>query len=94
MEICFDIAGVPARFQRSWQTGLAELHTGSDVICLASPYWLSTHFRVRRRRVWQVQVDGHDVEIAKIRPRISGGVRPNSYTVSVDGQVVAEATGM
>lgn len=94
MDISFDIAGVPAEFRRNSNTGRAELHVGDDVIRLQSPYRPSTHFDLRTRQVWRRRVGEHDVEIVKVRPRMYGGARPNSYTISVDTTVVAEATGM
>jgi hypothetical protein len=94
VEISFDIAGVPAEFRRDSATGRAQLRVGDDVIRLQSPYQLSTHFELRTRKVWRHRVGEHDVEIVKVRPRIIGGVRAQSYTISVDNTVVAEATGM
>jgi hypothetical protein len=94
MEIPFDIAGVPAKFRRNPHTGRAELCAGDDVIILQSPYQLSTQFELRRRRVWRRRVGEHDVEIVKVRSMLYGGVRTQSYTISVDNKVVAEATGV
>jgi hypothetical protein len=46
------------------------------------------------RRSWKTGTAEHDVEIVKVRPRMFGGIRPNSYTVSVDNIIVAKARGM
>jgi len=73
--------------------GTAELHVGFEVIDIQSPFRLSTHFTVRTRTGWRYEVYGHEVEIVKVRPRVWGGVRANSFTVAVDGQVVARASG-
>jgi hypothetical protein len=94
MVINFDIAGVPAEFRRNPHTGRAELRVGDEVICPQSPYQLSTHFEFRTKRVWQRRIGEHDVEIVKTRPLMYGGIRPQSYTISVDNTVVAKATGM
>jgi hypothetical protein len=95
MEIPFDIAGVPAKFRRNPHTGRAELCAGDDVILLQSPYQLSTQFELRKRRVWRRRVGEHDVEIVKVRSMMPyGGARAQSFTISVDNKVVAEATGM
>jgi hypothetical protein len=94
MQISFDVEGVPAEFRRNSQTGRAELRVGDDVICLQSPLRLSTHFDFRTRQVWRRRVGEHDIEIVKVRPRIYGGLRPSSFTISVDNNVAAEATGM
>jgi hypothetical protein len=93
MEISFKIAGVPAQFSRSWLTGRAELRAANNVISIASPYRISTHYRFATSCVWEARVDGHDVKISQVRPAILAGVRPHFYTVSVDDTVVAEATG-
>jgi hypothetical protein len=93
MKIPFDIAGAPAEFRRSPHTGRAELRVGDDVILLQSPYHPSGWFEFRSRRVWRRQVGEHDVEIVKVRSMFGGG-GPQSYTISVDNTVVAEATGM
>jgi hypothetical protein len=94
MVISFDVAGVPAEFRRNPHTGRAELRVGDEVIRLQSPYQLSTQFEFRTKRAWRCRVGEHDIEIVKTRPVMSGGVRPQSYTISVDNTVVAEATGM
>jgi hypothetical protein len=94
MKIPFDIAGVSAEFRRSPHTGRAELHVGDDVILLQSPYQPSGWFEFRSKRVWRRRVGEHDVEVVKVRSMMpSGGTRPQSYTISVDKTVVAEATG-
>ena len=94
MEIPFDIAGVPAKFRRNPRTGRAELCAGDDVILLQSPYQPSTMFELRKRRVWRRRVGEHDVEIVKVRSMMPfGGVLAQSFTVSVDNKVVAEAKG-
>ena len=95
MKISFDIAGAPAEFRRSPHTGRVELRLADDVILLQSPYQPSGWFEFRSRRVWRRRVGEHDVEIVKVRSMTpGGGTRPQSYTISVDNTVVAEATGM
>jgi len=95
MKISFDIAGVPAEFRRSPHTGRAELQVGDDVILLQSPYQPSGWFEFRKKRVWRRRVGEHDVEVVKVRSMaMYGGTQPQSYTISVDNTVVAEATGM
>ncbi len=95
MKISFDIAGVPAEFRRSPHTGRAELRVSGDVILLQSPWQPSGWFEFRSRRVWRRRVGEHDVEVVKVRSMTpGGGTRPQSYTISVDDTVVAEATGV
>jgi hypothetical protein len=95
MKISFDIAGVPAEFRRSPFTNRTELRVGDDVILLQSPYHPSGWFEFRSKRAWRRRIGEHDVEIVKVRSMgMYGGARPQSYTISVDNTVVAEATGM
>ena len=95
MKISFDIAGVPAEFRRSPNTGRVELRVAGDVILLQSPWQPSGWFDIRSTRVWRRRVGEHDVEIVKVRSMTpGGGTRPQSYTISVDDTVVAEAKGM
>jgi hypothetical protein len=94
MELLFEIEGAPARFRRDPWTGKAELRVGNDVIPLQSPADLSTHFNVSTRRVWRQRIGDHDVEIVTVRPRILGGLRSKSFTISIDSTVVAEDSGL
>jgi hypothetical protein len=93
VEVSFVAGGLPSTFRRNDVTGRAELQVGDEVVTLQSPFRLSTHFDVRTTRAWRRTVGGHEVEIVKLRPRAFGGARRNSFTISVDGVVVAQATG-
>jgi hypothetical protein len=93
MKLSFEVAGVPAEFQRNDWSGRAQLRVGDDLASLQSPARPSTHFEPRLRRVWQSRVGEHEIEIAKVRPRMFAGFRAQSFIISVDGRVVAEARG-
>jgi hypothetical protein len=93
MEIAFSVDGRLLTFRRSAMTGRAELQVGDDITRLQSPLRLTTHFDFRTRVVWCTRVGDHDVEVVKTRPLIFGGARNNSFTVSVDGVVVAKTMG-
>jgi uncharacterized protein YbjT (DUF2867 family) len=43
---------------------------------------------------WRCEVGGHVVEVVKVRPRFVGGLRENSYIVTVDDNQVAAAAGI
>jgi hypothetical protein len=43
--------------------------------------------------VWTVSHGQHAVEIEKVRPQLFGGLRPNTYTIKVDGAEVATSRG-
>ena len=94
MEIEFEIDGNPARFRRDDWTGRAELSVGTDTFPLQSPWNPKTHFSLGTRRTWRHRLGNHLVEIVKVRPRFNwGGTQPNSFTVLVDNQVVAQQDG-
>jgi hypothetical protein len=90
MQLTFDVAGTPAEFRRNRWTGRSELQVGSDVMTLQSPLRLSTHFDFKTRTVRKRRPNEHEVEIVKVRPRVLGGMRSASYTVSVDDTVVRD----
>ena len=77
MEIPFEVDGLPSVYRRNDRTGRAELHVGSEVIDIQSPFRLSTHFTVRTRTGWRYEVHGHEVEIVKVLRRVWGGFRAN-----------------
>jgi hypothetical protein len=93
MQILFDIAGRPATFHRNRTTGSAQLVVGDTTTQLQDPLRLSTHFDFDTEQTWDCQIDGHQVAIVKQRPQFVGGLRKNSFTVSVDERVVATAEG-
>ena len=93
MKLTFDVGGVPAVFFRNDWTGKAEVRVGDQVRPLQSPRNLSTHFSISTQTLWREVFGEHTVEIEKVRPRVLGGLRGNSFVVRVDGEKVAEATG-
>jgi len=93
MELRFEVGGMPAAFSRDDWTGKTELRVGNEVRELQSPRRLSTHFDFSTRTVWSELVGEHTIEVEKVRPRLFGGLRANSFVVRVDGQRVAEASG-
>lgn len=93
MQINFTVGDAPAEFVYSSTTGKAELTLGEDTIELQDPMKLSTQFSVKQTQSWTTQTGGHDVAIIRERPMWVSGFRKSSFTVSVDGSVVAEANG-
>jgi len=93
VRIAFHVGDKPAEFRRNGNTGKAELRVGGEVLLLQSPLSLTAHFDFRTRNEWRRTLHDHEVAIVKIRPRVLGGVRENTYTVEVDGKVVATARG-
>ena len=93
MQIEFGVDGSPATFTRNPDTGLAELRWDGETTRLQSPWNPLTHVSFGTTRTWERTLGGHLVAISVTRPRMAGGLRDNTYAITVDGVVVAEATG-
>ena len=94
VRIAFDLDGLPAEFRWNNITGMTELVVAEQSTELQSPLNPATHFSMALKRTWQRRVADHDVEIEKVRPLFFGAVRPNVFTVRIDGVVVAQAKGI
>jgi hypothetical protein len=94
MDVTFNVGTEPAVFRWTSMTGRAEIVVGDEHIMLQSPKSLSTHFQMSTERTWCQAVGGHEVKVVKSRPRLMGGLRPNSFTILVDGNVAASSSGM
>jgi hypothetical protein len=93
MRLTFPIGATTAEFRRNAFSGRASLVVGDQVMTLQSPYRLDTHFQPKTKQAWTRTVDGHVVEIVKERPLVMGGMRTNTFSVRVDGIVVAKGEG-
>jgi hypothetical protein len=93
VRIDFSVGGTSARFRRSHFSGKAVLSVGDDRQTLQNPLKPGTHYSLSSERKWQLQVNDHQIEIVKDRPKFLSGFRPHSYTVLVDGQLVAQEKG-
>lgn len=93
MEIDFSVGSIPAKLVRGWFLGGMKLVTPSESLWLQHPLLPSTHFSFCRTRCWERHVAGHQVRVEKVRPLLAAGVRPQSYRVFVDGELVAHAHG-
>jgi hypothetical protein len=94
MEIDFSIGNISAKLVRGWFLGGMKLVTPSESIWLQHPLQPSTHFSFRLKRCWQRSISGHQVRVEKTRPLLAAGVRPQSYSVFVDGELVAGDQGL
>ena len=53
-------------------------------------------FHVQKLRIWEIEVgveETHSVCIVKERPDLAAGIRPHTYRVLVDGELILERTG-
>jgi hypothetical protein len=94
MKITFDVGGGAAEFHRNPLTGRACVIADGDEHVLASPSQPSTHFSFKPARKWNISHAGHEIEVEWQRSQWFGGLRPQSFTIRVDGQQVASARGM
>jgi hypothetical protein len=93
MELGFMIGDETGVFRWTSTTGRAEIVVSDNRITLQSPFKLSTHMQFGTRRTRRHVVSGHQIEVIKDRPRMAGGLRPNTFTIVVDGTTVAQGTG-
>jgi hypothetical protein len=93
LEIEFSIGNLPVQLKRGWFLGGMKLTTPNEVLWLQSPWNITTHFSLRRKKAWERTVGGHLVTVEKVRPLLVAGARPQHYRIFVDGQLVASAHG-
>ncbi|MCO6455648.1 MAG: hypothetical protein J5I93_10170 [Pirellulaceae bacterium] len=65
-------------------------------VALVDPTHLSTHFNhqwVKRYTFVVGKAEPHEVTIEHERPVMLGGLRPNSYRIFVDGQMIGQHSG-
>jgi hypothetical protein len=93
MKITFDVGGHPAEFHRNAFTGRTYVIVDGHEHVLAKLSQASTHFSYDPARSWNISHAGHGIAIDWQRSQFLGGLRPQSFTIRVDGQQVASARG-
>ena len=93
MKFTFEVEGTRIEFFRSNITGRVTLTTDAGTVELQSPLNPMTHFGAFLSRQWAVTVKGHKVVIEKERPVLMAGLRPQTYRVFVDDNLIVEQTG-
>lgn len=93
MKFAFEVDGTSIEFSRNWFTGQCTLTVGTESRTLASQLNPFTHYSLTLERRWAVPVNGREVVIEKQRPLLFAGLRPHTYRVFVDGNLVQERTG-
>jgi hypothetical protein len=83
-------------FYRNCITGAMQILVNGEQV--AEQSWLSpsTHFSftLKRRNAFEVgKVEKHQVVIERERPLLVAGIRPHTYRVFVDGQLIHERSG-
>jgi hypothetical protein len=93
MRIQFEVDGALIEFRRSWFTGRAELLVQGEVVPLQSALDPATHVSLSLTKVWRRQIGNSEVVIEKVRPLVLPGLRPHTFRVLVNDQVLAKQTG-
>ncbi len=92
MHIQFEVAQVPAQFRWNNIQARAELRLGEAVTVLQQPADPTCYASPDPVRAWHHEQDGHRIEIVKQRMPADSR-RRSTFTIRVDGQVVAEEAG-
>lgn len=81
---------------RNWFTGGMQILVDGEQAAQQSLLSLSTHFSFTRKRRFEFvtgKMEKHQVVIEKERPLLFGGIRPHTYRVYVDGDLIHEQSG-
>jgi hypothetical protein len=93
VKITFDVGKSSAQFHREPFLGGAYLVIDGQKTTLASPANVTTSFTYELSEQWSVSHAGHTIEIDKVRPRLLGGLRRQTYVVRVDGEEITTTRG-
>ena len=93
MQLTFSIDGKKAVLKRSSMTGRISLDINGVTTTIQSPWNPATHISFQLTKSWTIDALGHHVFIEKTRPLLFSGLRPHTYRIKVDGELVAEQTG-
>jgi hypothetical protein len=83
-------------FSRNWFTGKLEIKIDSVLVAWASPLNPLTHFSITLTRAYSFYLwndKNCEVIIAKVRPLLFAGFRPQSYFVFWKGAQIAQYKG-
>ena len=93
MQIPFDVGDRDVVFHWHSTLNKAELEVGDQIIPLNRWWTPAQQISFRRSRWWRHQLDGHQIEVEKIKPGLIGIGRANEIIVRVDGDFVAREVG-
>ena len=93
MTIQQTVAGRQVVFTRNWFSGLMTLSVDGAECTLQSPLNFGTHFSLNLKDAWLTHVGECALLIERIRPLWFAGLRPQTYRLLVDGELVAERHG-
>jgi hypothetical protein len=93
MKLKFEIDRTPIEFEREPIAGRCTVKIGAVESVLESPLNPCTHLSIKLTKHWQFSVKGRDVVIQRERQRLFGGIRPQTYRVFVDWELVQQHEG-
>lgn len=85
---------IDVSIDRNWFTGSFTCTANGRRYEIKSALSLGTHFAISTTHNYIVEIGEHLIEIEHSRPRFFGGLRPQRYIVKVDGEIVADETGL
>lgn len=91
-----DAENVRIQFFRNPWIGTMRTTADGRQVAFVDPTHFSTYFNfqwVKRYTFLVGKADRHEVTIEHERPRILGGLQPNTYCVFVDGRKIDEHSG-
>ncbi len=93
MQIPFEVNGHDVMFHWHSTLNKVELEVGDRLIPLNTWWHPRQQFTLSNQRVWSHELDGHVIEVEKVRPGLVGIGRANTITIRVDGEFVAREIG-
>jgi hypothetical protein len=99
MKISFEVGSRERHrlvFTRNWFTGRMTLSVDGEPATLQSPWDPSTHYNLTLVKNYEVKVgdpEVHSVRIEHTRPLILAGMRPHTYRVFADDQLLVKRHG-
>ncbi|MGB5953112.1 MAG: hypothetical protein WBG57_11455 [Ornithinimicrobium sp.] len=91
--IDFMVGDEPAQLAtKRWIAGTYLTVGGRDPIKLQGSLDPRGYASLKTTREWQRTVNGHNIEITKVRTRLFGGLLPSQFTIRVDGEVAKVAS--
>lgn len=92
MVISFEVDGRAARFRRSDAFGGVYLDVAGETITLESAWSPKAHSSFTTKR-WSRQIGDHLIEVVQVKERWWLGAQRPSFTVLIDGKVIATREG-
>lgn len=93
MQIPFEVGDREVMFHWHSTLNKAEIEVGPEIRPLNRWWSPRQQFSIKRTRRWSTEVDGHRIEVEKVKPGLIGIGRANEVSVFVDGEFAAREIG-